>query len=168
MKNLCSHLVQDARAGTLPWYLSTMKLRSAMASPHEEDSGPLEFLKTKSYDDFHFHKPKWKRPVHAKEAIPQTHNQERVSQNCRSAAAASSPKCPAVSRADLRICWREGWLPRIALPVPSLPLHYSVALAGRFFELFPVNNFYIPASLGDQSRLLQNSSGYGHAGATSS
>jgi len=46
-------------------------------------------------------------------------------------------------------CCRKNCLPRIALPVSSLALHHFVAVAGGFFQFFPINDFYVAASVGD-------------------
>ncbi len=59
-------------------------------------------------------------------------------------------------------------LVRIALPLLQLPLHDSVALAGRFFELWSIDNLHVTTAMRDQARFLQHSSRHGHAGATSS
>src|SRR5580698_565514 len=55
-----------------------------------------------------------------------------------------------------------------AAPLLDLPPHDAVAFARRFFQSFAVNNSNVAAGVGDESRLLQHPSRYGHAGATGS
>src|SRR4051794_11131550 len=51
----------------------------------------------------------------------------------------------------------------VVLPLPflSLPLQRSVAVTSRGFQTAPVQDVYVASRVGDQSRLLQNSSGDG-------
>lgn len=55
----------------------------------------------------------------------------------------------------------------LGLGVPIIQLaHYdSITIAGRVFELFPVENGDASAGIGDQSGFLQDAGGDGHAGA---
>ena len=63
--------------------------------------------------------------------------------------------------------WRAHTLLRFALPFRDLQLHDAVALAGCFFQSSPVDNLYISATVGDESRFLQHPGRHGHAGASS-
>lgn len=80
------------------------------------------------------------------------------------------PKMPIRRYAEKlpKVRWRARQLLSLVLPFLDLPRHDSVAFTSYFFQLSPIDNPYVAASVGDESRFLQHAGGYGNAGTASS
>src|ERR1017187_8197582 len=55
-------------------------------------------------------------------------------------------------------------LSRLGPPFSHLHLHQLVALTGRFFQFWPVNNLDVAATVGDETGPLEHSRRYADAG----